>query len=112
MSDSLLIKTNEKKLLSHFRVDQDYSDLSTKVDALITQFHPGKTASAYALVDAEDFQVAVEGKEWVPGLDCEVNGDFNLVAKEDVLGTETIIPPAGMTEGELADTDICLCYTT
>ncbi len=111
MSNVLIIKTDQNKLLSHFEVNQDYSGLATKVASLMTQFHPGRAVIGYALANAETMNSAiVAGKEWCPGVDCTIEGDFDVLQKQNVAG-KTIVPPSGMTAGDLSSTDNCLCHT-
>jgi hypothetical protein len=110
MPNTLFIKTDENKLLVHFRPDQDYSDLVNRVAALMAEWHPGRTCTNYALCDSSVLDAQVEaGKDLQVGKDVSVHGDFDVVQKQAVSGA-VIIPPMGLTGGDLADTDDCVCY--
>ena len=50
--DILIIKISDDSLLTHFRMDQDYSDIANMVIALLLRHHPGNTVASYALADA------------------------------------------------------------
>ena len=106
--DILIIKVSDDSLLTHFRMDQNYSEVDSMVTALILRHHPGKTAAAYALADADTFQGQIDlGKTL--GNTVGVDSDFNVQQKSAVT-TETIIPPEGIAEVDLLGTDDVVCY--
>ncbi len=106
----LVVKTEEGRLIAKFRKDQNYSDSSSIASKAVAELYPDESVSMYALVDAHALAVATrDGKLWKPGAS---EGDFGMAAKKDIPETETLIPPAGVSEEDLADTDPCLCYHT
>lgn len=107
--DMLLIKVSSGEVMTHFRMDQDYSGIAGMVIACILRFYPGETATAYALCDAELFQAQVKlGKNFVKG-DPAGGGDFDVRLKSAV-ASQTIIPPNGVSVGSIDAGDDVVCY--
>lgn len=108
MPNILIIKIVEDNLMTYYKVNQDYSNLAAFVAALVEEKYPGQVADLYALCDSDVLKTAVDiPKTWAVG---PVGGsDFRVMLKSAVT-TETIIPPNGMTVGDLLDTDPVVCY--
>jgi len=111
--DILIIKVSTGEVMTHFRTNQNYSEVASMVTACVLRHYPGKSATSYALCDAEEFQLKIdEGKDLDVGNPAGAplpGGDFDVRQKSAVT-TQTIIPPNGMVEGDLLPTDDVVCY--
>lgn len=105
----LMIKVSNGKLMSHFRPDQNYSNVSDMVTACILQYHTGESADAYAICDAIELQLQVSGGKSLIVGEATGGGDFDVMQKSAVT-TEVIIPPSEMIEADLQPTDDVVCY--
>lgn len=108
--DILIIKVSDGKLGTHFRMKQDYGVVSERVTAWLLMYHPGKTATAYALCDAIEFQAQIDAGKTLTLGDIGGGGDFDVLVKSTVT-TETIIPPDGIAEGAIDSGDDVVCYS-
>lgn len=108
MPNILVIKVTDDHLMTHFKANGDYSNLGAKVAEMMEEHHSGEVADAYALCDASLLQTAVAlPKSWATG---PVGGsDFRVMLKREVT-TETILPPMGLTVGELIDSNPVVCH--
>ena len=113
MPNILIIKVADDHLMTHFKVNGDYSELADRVTMLMDLYHPGEVADAYALCCSDKLRTAVAlPKGWRTGPDDPGNPipcDFRVMLKSAVT-TETILPPMGMTVEDLLDTDPVVCH--
>ena len=103
----VVIKMSDGNTVNLFKVDQDYTEVTIDAEAaaLVAAHHPSETVSGWAACEDTVLEDCM-------GAGNDLDSDFFVKQKQSVLVSETIIPPDGMVEDDLAPTDDCVCYTT
>jgi hypothetical protein len=106
----MFIEVSNGVVMTHARADNYYGDAAAQramAEALVAQHHPGETLVAAVLTSTADVAATAESQ----GLGPDLSDTFSITQKQNIPDGSTGIPIAGHTMDDLADGDMCLCYT-
>ena len=104
VGNKFIIRLSDNTMDTYYRVDQTYGDLADLAEARRSKNHSSLTVDFYALAKDDEVETQAVGRD--------LDTDFDILEKQNVPGTKTMIPPDGMVEGDLIATDEVVCYTT
>lgn len=105
--DLLVIKLSDGNCMTEHIAqptsDQDWGDLAQRVSALMTTHHADKTATDYALADANRIIDELDAN----GISIDTCA---VTQKSDIPPGNTAIPPTGQTLADMAGSDSVVSY--
>ena len=104
MSDILVIKMNDGSTVTHFRRLQDYDNLATIAANIAGSLRPNEEIAEYALCNETTLSDAIN-------TGVSIDSGILISQKQDVPGTDTIVPQDGVGVSDLSATDKCVHYT-